>query len=286
MKMPNYRDIYENSKKLLENAGIEFPNSEILNIFWYVFGINRSDLILHGFDSPTPSLYSKFYNALQKRCSGEPLQYAIGKCNFMDMDLEVGHGVLIPREDTSVLVNTSLNEIKNIENPKIIDLCSGSGCIALAMENALNSICDIYAVEISSEAFKYLLANHMKYNSRINLINDDIFDCYKNFDDGYFDLIVSNPPYIKSDDIPNLQKDVLSEPHIALDGGKSGLEFYKKICKFWIPKLKSGGTLVFELGHGQYDDVKKIMESFEIMNIKAFSDINNIYRAIVGKKII
>ncbi|MBR2735103.1 MAG: peptide chain release factor N(5)-glutamine methyltransferase [Clostridia bacterium] len=285
IKMPTYKEIYNEAKKSLEESGIECVNSEILNMFWYLFGIDRSDLIIHVSDTPNRDEYDRFCETLKKRCGGMPLQYAVGRCNFMDMDLYVGEGVLIPREDTSVLVNASLSAIKNIKNPKIIDLCSGSGCIALALERSLNKHCDIHAVEISERAFKYLSANHDKYGSNINLINDDIFSCYKNFKDGYIDLIVSNPPYIKSDDIPSLQREVLSEPQLALDGGKSGLEFYRKICEFWIPKLKSGGTLAFEIGRGQYGDVKGIMESLGITNVKSFLDINGIYRAVVGEKI-
>ena len=283
--MPTYKEIYDNAKKSLEDAGIECVISELLNIFWYVFGIGRSDLILRGFDTPEVSRYNDFCRVIQQRCSGKPLQYVIGKCNFMDMDLEVGEGVLIPREDTSVLVNVSLDAIKEIENPKIIDLCSGSGCISLALERGLHQPCEIYAVEISEKAFKYLSLNHKKYDSKANLVNDDIFSCYKDFENGYFDLIVSNPPYIKSGDISNLQSEVLLEPRLALDGGEDGLDFYRKICEFWIPKLKIGGAISFEIGKGQFDDVKRIMETFGIGNIEYFLDINDIYRVIVGERI-
>ncbi len=286
MKMPTYKEIYDSAKKSLQSAGIEAVNSEILNIFWYCFGIDRSDLLFRGSEIPENSKYIKFCEILQRRCGGKPLQYAVGECNFMDMDLYVGEGVLIPREDTSVLVSASIDAIKDIQNPKIIDLCSGSGCVALALERGIGRPCDIYAVEISDKAFKYLSANHRKYSSKAKLINDDVFSCYKNFEDGYFDLIVSNPPYIKSDDIKNLQSEVLFEPKMALDGGKDGLDFYEKICEFWIPKLKKGGILSFEIGQGQYDDVKKIIESFGLTNIKVFLDINDIYRAIIGEKFI
>ena len=285
MKMPTYKEIYDDAKKRLQDAEIECANSELLNIFWYAFGLNRSDLILCSSKSPTVSEYDKFCVILQKRCSGMPLQYAVGRCNFMDMDLYVGDGVLIPREDTYVLVNASIEKIKNVKNPKIIDLCSGSGCVALAIEKYVGRPCNIYAAEFSSKAFEYLSENCKKYSSNVNLINDDIFSCYKNFEDCFFDLIVSNPPYIRSSEIPNLQTEVLSEPKLALDGGESGLEFYKKICKFWTPKLENGGTLAFERGQGQHNDVRKIMESYGITNIKFFLDINNIYRAVVGEKL-
>ncbi len=283
--MQTYKKIYDQAKKSLENAGIDSVNSELLNIFWYGFGVNRADLILRGMDTPNAKQYKEFCRIIEKRCSGMPLQYALGECEFMGMDLKVGEGVLIPREDTSVLVSASLEAIKDVKNPKIVDLCSGSGCIALAIERGFHEACDIYAVEISEKAFKYLYENHKRYDSKVNLVKDDIFSCYKNFENDYFDLIISNPPYIKSGDIPNLQEEVLCEPHLALDGGNSGIDFYEKICEFWIPKLRIGGVLSFEIGDGQYDDVKRIMESFGLVGIEHFLDINNICRAVIGKKI-
>lgn len=282
--MLTYKEIYDSAKKSLQSAGIEAVNSELLNIFRYCFGINRSDLLLRGSEIPENSKYIKFCEILQRRCDGEPLQYAVGKCNFMDMDFYIGEGVLIPREDTSVLVNAAIGAIEDVKEPKIIDLCSGSGCVAFAIEKGIGRPCDIYAVEISDKAFEYLSANHKKFSSKVKLINDDIFSCYKNFEDDYFDLIVSNPPYVKSEDIKNLQSEVLFEPKIALDGGKNGLDFYEKICKFWIPKLKRDGILSFEIGQGQYNEIKKIMESFGLINIKPFLDINSIYRVVVGEK--
>ena len=283
--MPTYKEIYSQAKKRLEEAGIECVKSELLNIFWYCFGINRLNLIICGSDIPEATRYNEFCRIIRQRCSGVPIQYAIGKCNFMDMDIDVGEGVLIPREDTSVLVNASLDAIKSVKNLKIIDLCSGSGCIAFAIERGLCRSCDVYAVEISKKAFKYLSLNHKKYDSKVNLINDDIFSCYRYFENGYFDLIISNPPYIRSDDISKLQSEVLLEPHLALDGGEYGLDFYENICKLWIPKLKSGGVISFEIGKGQYNDVREIMDSSGITNIKAFLDINNIYRAVIGERV-
>ena len=144
--MPTYREIYNQGKKILEDAGIECADSEVLNIFWYCFGIDRSDLILHGSDTPEASKHKEFCKIVKMRCSGVPLQYAVGKCDFMGMDFDVGKGVLIPREDTSVLVNASLNAIEGVKRPKIIDLCSGSGCLALALEHGLSKECDVYSV--------------------------------------------------------------------------------------------------------------------------------------------
>ena len=282
--MPTYKEIYDRAKKSLEQAGAECVNSDLINIFWYCFGLSRADIILRGDEIPETYRYNRLCKIIKKICDGLPLQYAIGECNFMDMDLCVGEGVLIPREDTSVLVKTSLDAIKDIKNPKIIDLCSGSGCIALALERELNEPFDIYAVEISNKAYRYLSENCKRYDSKVNLINDDIFVCHESFENEYFDLIVSNPPYIKSDDIPKLQSEVLFEPHLALDGGKSGFEFYEKICEIWIPKLKKDGIISFEIGKDQRDDVIRIMESFGIGNIKVFLDINNIYRVVVGEK--
>lgn len=283
-KVPTYSEIYKSARNKLENCEIDNPNSEVMHMLWHCFGLGRAELIMRGSEIPNPEDYHNFLRILKKRCEGYPLQYCLGEWEFMGLNLNVGEGVLIPREDTSVLVEASLEKIKSIKDPKIIDLCSGSGCIALALESLIGGGAEIYAAEISEKAFNYLKKNCEKYDSDINLINDNIFNCYEKFDDEYFDLIISNPPYICSDNISCLQPEVHFEPTLALDGGDDGLEFYRKICRKWVPKLKFNGILAFEIGINQSEDVKNIMASNGIGSIEEFLDINNIPRAIIGEK--
>lgn len=285
-----WQELYFFGQKELKKIANISAESELLHIFWHCFKMEKSDIILNNFKSVSKKDVDKFLEILGKRKSGMPLQYCIGKWEFMNIELNVGEGVLIPREDTSVLVNALLENLaKNrprtrTKNLKIIDLCSGSGCIALALEKNIKSPAEIYAAELSVRAFDYLKMNHLKNSSKIKLINDDIFNCFSNFEDDTFDAVISNPPYVRSIDIKNLQPEVRREPVIALDGGIDGLDFYRKICKYWVQKLRLGGILAFEVGFGQSDDVKNIMRQSGLRIIASVTDINAVPRALLAVK--
>lgn len=285
-----WQELYFYGQKELKKIANIPSDSELLHIFWHCFKMEKSDIILNSSESVLKKDIDKFLEILKKRKSGMPLQYCIGKCEFMNIELNVGKGVLIPREDTSVLVNALLDNLakkqatSQAKTLKIIDLCSGSGCIALALEKNIKSPTEIYAVEISARAFDYLKMNHLENSSKIKLIHDDIFNCFDNFEDNTFDAVVSNPPYIRSSDITNLQPEVRHEPTLALDGGIDGLDFYRKICKSWIQKLRPGGILAFEVGFGQADDVKSIMQHSGLETNAIITDINAIPRALLSIK--
>ena len=216
----------------------------------------------------------------EKRLSHEPLQYIIGKWSFMGIDLLVGEGVLVPRDDTEVVTSLCIDFLSGKENPSVIDLCAGSGAISLALEKYAN--CKVTAVELSDKAFSYLTQNIKLNNSAVNALNGDIFECHKDIADNSLDLIVSNPPYIKSADIAALQEEVQHEPVMALDGGESGLDFYRRIVPLWKSKLKAGGALAFELGEGQYDEVCCILADNGFGGITESIDFGGIQRAIIG----
>lgn len=283
-----WRELYFYGQKELKKIANISADSELLHIFWHCFKMEKSDIILNSSAPVLKEDVDKFLEILEKRKSGMPLQYSIGKWEFMNIELNVGEGVLIPREDTSVLVNALLENLAKkrpqAKSLKIIDLCSGSGCIALALEKNIKPPAEIYAAEISAEAFDYLKMNHLKNSSKIKIINDDIFNCFYDFEDDTFDAVVSNPPYIRSSDIKNLQPEVRREPVLALDGGIDGMDFYRKICKYWIQKLRPGGILAFEVGFGQADDVKNIMQQSGLKTISILDDINSVPRAILAVK--
>lgn len=283
-----WRELYFYGQKELKKIANISADSELLHIFWHCFKMEKSDIILNSSEPVLKEDVDKFLEILEKRKRGMPLQYSIGKWEFMNIELNVGEGVLIPREDTSVLVNALLENLAKkrpqAKKLEIIDLCSGSGCIALALEKNIKLPAEIYAVEISAKAFDYLKMNHLKNSSKIKIINDDIFNCFYDFEDDTFDAVVSNPPYICSSDIKNLQPEVLREPVLALDGGIDGLDFYRKICKYWIRKLRPGGILAFEVGFGQADDVKNIMQQSGLKTISILSDIDSVPRAILAVK--
>lgn len=277
-------ELYNYAKQILKNIPDNVLKSEINMLLMDRLNIDFTQLILN----KEKKIEEKELEILKKdisiRCKGVPLQYILGKWDFMDSNFFVGDGVLIPREDTSVLINFVISKIKDKEKLVIADLCSGTGCIGITIEKFIKNPKEIYAIEYSQDAFKYLLLNIKSLKSKVKPINADIFEEYKKFDDAYFDVIVSNPPYIKTEDIKNLEKEVLYEPILALDGGKDGLDFYRKICKFWTSKLKKGGYLAFELGIFEFEDVKNIMKDHGYDYISFEKDINGITRSIIGLK--
>ena len=220
--------------------------------------------------------------AVKKRSEGYPLQYIIGKWSFMGNDFCVGEGVLIPRDDTEVAVNECLNAVKNIRRAKIIDLCSGSGAIAVTLAKLLPDA-EIVALELEDKAFCFLEKN-IQLNKAVNVkaVKGDIFRSFSDFEDKSFDAVISNPPYIKTDEIKTLQKEVGYEPVSALDGGADGLDFYRCIAENWLSKLKSGGSITLETGEEQADDVTRLLSEKGISDIRTVKDIQGLDRVIFG----
>lgn len=266
--------------KKLEEGNIENARYEALCLIEKVLGLNHSSLIVHGNDEVTDDKLCCLDNLVSRRLKREPLQYILGSWSFCGFDFEVGDGVLIPRDDTEVVLNLCLNFLKNRPSKKVIDLCAGSGAISVAIQKLANA--DVTGVELSDKAFEYFNRNIKLNNSLVKAYKGDIFECYNNFSNDEFDLIVSNPPYIKSEDILSLQCEVQKEPKMALDGGIDGYDFYKSIITNWTSKLKHGGALAFELGENQADYVKQLMTENKYTNITTELDFGGTQRAIIG----
>ena len=274
-------EAYRKTKDILTEAGFEAPAFEALCLTEKVFGFNRLALITKGEETvASEEKLAVLAELTEKRLNHEPLQYLLGKWSFMGIDLLVGEGVLVPRDDTEVVTSLCIDYLSCKESPNVIDLCAGSGAISLALEKYAN--CKVTAVELSDKAFSYLTQNIKLNNSAVNALNGDIFECHKDIADNSLDLIVSNPPYIKTADIASLQKEVQHEPAMALDGGESGLDFYRRIVPLWKSKLKAGGALAFELGEGQYDEVSRILADTGFGGITESIDFGGIQRAIIG----
>ena len=274
-------EAYRKTKDILTEAGFEAPAFEALCLVEKVFGFNRLALITKGEEAvASEEKLAVLAELTEKRLNHEPLQYLLGKWSFMGIDLLVGEGVLVPRDDTEVVTSLCIDYLSCKESPNVIDLCAGSGAISLALEKYAN--CKVTAVELSDKAFSYLTQNIKLNNSAVNALNGDIFECHKDIANNSLDLIVSNPPYIKTADIASLQKEVQHEPAMALDGGESGLDFYRRIVPLWKSKLKAGGALAFELGEGQYDEVSRILADNGFGGITESIDFGGIQRAIIG----
>ena len=271
-------------KGILIRAGVDNPDGDAIEILLSAMDCTRTQLILYRKDEVPDEIVERAVVMAENRAAGIPIQYVLGKWSFMGRDYAVGSGVLIPRDDTEVVVNAALDVIKDSHNPIIADLCSGSGIIAVTMQKEPANA-TVYAVEKSGDAFAYLIQNIKDNDADIHPIKADIADCADDFADGYFDMIVSNPPYIRSSEIADLQKEVQYEPRMALDGGESGYDFYELIIRLWTPKLKSGGYIAFEIGEDQFDHISELLTSNGYTDIKGYPDIQNITRAITAKRI-
>ncbi len=271
-------------KSLLSRAGAENPDGDALCIIESLLGYTRVDLVTRGDTEVDSEIAEKAIELARRRASGEPIQYVIGSWSFMGRDYLVGGGVLIPRDDTEVVTQAALDLLKPLPHPAVLDLCAGSGIIGITMKKQYPGA-TVYAVEKSNTAFDYLSRNCEKNEADVRLIHADLCDCTDTFADGSLDLIISNPPYIRSAEIDTLQREVQYEPRMALDGGENGFDFYSAIIRLWSRKLKNGGYLAFELGENQYETVADMLKSNGFDNICGYRDIAGTMRAITARKI-
>lgn len=272
------KDLYLKLRGILSEAGIEAPELEARLLIEGATGMNRASQIANSNSEISGEIQEKLISMAQKRAGHLPLQYILGKWSFMGFELKVGEGVLIPRDDTEVLVGLCLDYLKASEGKTALDLCAGSGVVSVALDKLANA--DVTAVELSDKAYNFLLENIKGTNIKPH--KGDIFECYRDFEAKSFDLIASNPPYIKTDEIETLQTEVGYEPKTALDGGADGLDFYRAIARRWTPLLKSGGAMAFELGEGQAEYVGGLMADHGYINIKTAKDLGGTDRAIIG----
>lgn len=274
--------LYRKAKADLQSSDTDSPQYDAICLIEHFFGMNRAELVVSGSNPAEVDIENRFLEALEKRISGYPLQYILGKWTFMDIPLFVGEGVLIPRDDTEVLVREAIERIRKMESRKIIDLCSGSGAVAIAVAKAYPDI-EILAVEISDIAFGYLERN-IEYNNcrNIKTIKGDMFKLYEEFLDGEFDALLSNPPYIKTNVIETLATEVQHEPKLALDGGNDGMVFYNAIAENWRSKVKPNGFIGVEIGEDLKRDIVNLFEASRIKDISVYKDMAQLDRAIFG----
>ncbi len=264
-------------RKTLLNAGIEDAQLEARALTQAVLKIGSTAFLTDDSDIDE-RLLSELFKKAEKRADGYPLQYIIGEWEFFSLPFAVGEGVLVPRQDTEQLVLFAIEFLKEKPNAEVIDLCSGSGCIAISIAKHFPKA-KVTAVEKSDRAFSYLLKNIEKNNVKVNAVLGDIAELETK---KHYDLVVSNPPYIESDVLPTLQKEVKHEPAMALDGGNDGLSFYRLIAMRWLPKIKHGGALAVEIGYNQKAAVTEIFQKAGIENVRCIKDYGGNNRTIVG----
>lgn len=206
-------------------------------------------------DTLTTAQESLVRDMARRRITGEPLQYILGEWEFFGMRLFVGKGVLIPRPDTERLVEIVLERCKGMERPRILDLCTGSGCIALALQKQLPGA-EVHGMDISPAALVYARQNASYHRLPVRFHEGNAL---LNTIEGAFDVIVSNPPYLTDEEMQHLQTEIQHEPALALAAGEDGLQFYRAMTRLWRHALRSGGLLAYETGEQQGSAVSRIL---------------------------
>lgn len=243
---------------ILKNNNIETPKLKARLLLQYILNKPRQYLIVYDNRQLEAKEQWEYFVNIEKISNGMPLQHITHRQEFMKMDFFVNENVLIPRPDTEILVEEVINIAKKMNKPKILDLCTGSGAIAISIAKNVSSA-EVYAVDISAKALEVAKKNAKNLNAKVKFIRSNLFNNIA--DNTKFDIIVSNPPYIKKEDIKCLSNEVQKEPAIALDGGYDGLDFYRKIADKAINYLKFGSYLCFEIGFDQKEDVIEIIKN-------------------------
>lgn len=275
-------EAYNSTKKKLRDAGIEDDVFEAKQIIKHITGLNSAQILANYNNRLTTFQQNNLTAIIHQRQVRYPLQYIFGQWDFYGRGFYVGPGVLVPRADTEILVETALAFIKDKQNPKIADLCSGSGCIGITL-GLEKPDAKVELVEKYNAAFSYLEKN-IQRNKALNCtaLKGDIFSPENNGKE--YDLIVSNPPYIPPEEMKEISPETTFEPETALKADDGGMEYYKAIIKNYSPYLKNGGMLAFEVGINASQKVAALLKSAGYINIDIKKDLNGIERTVSGIK--
>lgn len=271
--------LYKDALTALKSANIDDCEFECDLLFEYATGTGKTERRVYPDRQAEEKQADYLFSLIKKRIQGYPLQYILGEWEFMGLPFKVGEGVLIPRPETELLVTEAEKLIGSDKKTTVFDLCAGSGAIGLSIAKR-NKNTEVYLFEKYPSALSFLEKNlELLSVNNAHIIKCDVL---KGTDllNIKADIIVSNPPYIRTNELPSLQREVHYEPQSALDGGEDGLVFYKKILKKWTPLLKKDGHILFECGEEQSEFVKEIYSGFskEITFIRDFNNIDRIVK--------
>ncbi len=280
-----YNDIYLDARKLLKNAGVEAYSLEARLLLSYAAGKNTAEFQRDMRLFASPEYEAEAVRLLRRRAEGEPVAYITGEWEFLGLPMIVTPATLIPRIDTELIAETTIEFLRGAESPRVLDLCAGTGCIGIAIAKNI-AAARVVLADISQEALKIARKNAALngVSSRVMAVEADALSAPAPILRD-FSLLVCNPPYIPSGDIAGLDVSVRSyEPHSALDGGEDGLMFYRSVCEKWAGTLLPGGRIIFECGIGQSEALRALGEAAGLRFIEARKDTLGIDRAIIFEK--
>ncbi len=278
-----YNDLYLDVRQRLRESGVESSTLEARELVCFGTGKSREELQRDSRLYASPEREAQVRRLVERRMAGEPVAYLIGEWEFYGLPLDISQDVLIPRADTEVLAEQAIAYIQTLGECRVLDLCAGSGCVGLAIA-AQAPQARVVLGELNDSALKIC-----RQNIRRNGLSGRVMPVQTDAREkparslGEFQCIVSNPPYIPTGDIAGLEVSVRDyEPHLALDGGTDGLDFYRSISRDWREALSPGGRLFFEVGIGQADPVLRLMRSQGFGDLQVIKDRNSIPRVVLG----
>lgn len=283
------KELLKIGERRLSESGVADSAIDVRLLYCFMMKITRTQLIMQYQNYLQDSLCEEFFRLLDIRCSGTPVQHIIGTQEFMGFEFNVNDKVLIPRQDTETLVEKAIEIINEKGIKDVLDLCAGSGAIGISLSKLCKNV-NVTCSDISSEAIVVAKENGKKLgcSNKIKFVFGDLYSPFKGkMKNKRFDMIISNPPYIRSEVITTLQTEVKDhEPMMALDGGPDGLEFYKQIIAEAPGFLTKEGILIMEIGHNQMETVQGLLaetEAFE--NIVGMQDLAGRDRIVMGSLI-
>lgn len=277
-----YQECFNKGRDVLMKAGIEEAAWDARLLLEHVCGTDRNYLLVHGDKEVDSDKEASYLQMIDMRAKRIPLQHITGVQNFMGLDFKVNEHVLIPRQDTEILVEEILRQMS--DSSRILDMCTGSGCILISLLH-YNNWCEGVGVDLSESALEVAnenasaLLGNKSPQPVYKFIRSDLFENVE----GKYDIIVSNPPYIRSEVIETLMPEVKEhEPRMALDGSEDGLYFYRKITELGKEYLKRGGMLYYEIGHDQGEEVSEIMRAAGFSDVQIVKDYAGLDRVVYG----
>lgn len=289
--MQTFHELLTQGIQLLMNAGIEEARLDAWLLLEYTADISRAWYYAHPESEVNEEIVSEYLSLCQKRAEHIPLQHLTHQACFMGYDFYVDERVLVPRQDTEVLAEEALHQLRNIRNPRILDMCTGSGCLLLSLLMELPDAIGT-GVDISEAALAVAERNrkNLELEKRAVLVQSDTFsgDYFQKNSGNIsleYDILISNPPYIPTEDIGKLMEEVrFHDPVLALDGREDGLYFYRRITEQAGKYLKPGGWLMYEIGCEQGTDVSAIMQGEGFTEVTVKKDLAGLDRVVIGKK--
>ena len=283
--MKRIRELYEEGVQAIEHIS-PAVFTDVKRLLEYFCGVSSLDLIINKDKEIDSKAVSAYEIALKRRAEGEPVQYITNEQTFMNLDFYVDERVLIPRDETELLVSRVLELIKEKDSKVIMDIGVGSGAICVSISK-LSGVDQVYGVDISKDALDVARRNaaEMGVENRLTFIESDLFERVSEDLTGSLDILISNPPYIPPEEMAILHDDVKREPELALYGGQDGLDFYRAITSEGWDYLKDDGILVYEVGHDQGERVKLLMLDRGFKRVEFIEDYQGFKRVVIGYKL-